>query len=128
MIEEKIEGYAFLILAVQLAFVLIGLVGIYPENTTFGGLNAYADIQNSLNSIQTMYEDISGNGLITATVIGAMMLGTGIKILFEFIIMVIVGTYPMMVSCGLPAAFALPISGIIGAVMLYGLSVKFLGR
>lgn len=130
MIENKIEGYAFTMLLIQLAFVLIGLTGIFPYSTEFAGFEAYDDIQESIDSITVMYSDISENGLfsISGAVAGAYILFNGAKILLEFILLIFLGARPLLIAVGLPSVFASCITALFDAVCIYGLSVKFLGR
>lgn len=127
-IEEKIEGYAFSMLLIQLAFVLINLTGIYPYSFEVAGFSIYDDIQDTTNSVQTMYSQVAGNGILSNAVISALMLGMGVKIVIEFIMLTLTGAYPLMVALGLPDAFALPVAALMGAVTVYGLAIKFLGR
>lgn len=125
---DKIEGYAFTMLLLQLSFVLIGLTGIFPYSMEIAGFNAAEDIQETVNSVQTMYEHIAGGGILTSMAMTAYILIMGVKIVLEFLLLTLTGAYPLMVAVGLPVVFALPISVIFGAVCVYGLAVKFLGR
>jgi hypothetical protein len=126
--DDKIQGYALSMLLLQLAFVLIGLTGIFPYSLEFAGFDAYSDIQNTVSSIQTMYEGIAGEGIISSVAITGLILLMGVKIILEFALLTLTGAYPLMVAIGLPVAFALPISVFFGVVCIYGLAVKFLGR
>jgi hypothetical protein len=127
-LETKIEGYAFTMLVIQLAFVLINLTGVYPYTLEIAGFSVYDDIQDTTTSVQTAYEQVAGNGIIAGTAITAYMLIMGVKIVLEFIMLTLTGAYPLLVALGLPEAFALPIAAIMGAVTVYGLAIKFLGR
>ncbi len=127
-IEQKIEGYAFTMLLIQLAFVLINLTGVYPYSFEVAGYSAYDDIQETTNSIRSMYADLAGGGILANTAITALMLFMGVKIVLEFIMLTLTGAYPLLVALGLPEVFALPIAALMGAVTVYGLAVKFLGR
>lgn len=126
--SDKIQSYAFTMLLLQLSFVLIGLAGIFPFSLEIAGLDVYADIQESVTDIQTSYESIADLGTWDYAKITALSLIMGVKIIFEFIILVLLGAYPLLVGIGLPVSFALPIAAMLGAVMVYQLSVKFLGR
>lgn len=128
MIENKIEGYALSMLLVQLSFVFIGLTGIYPFTMEIAGFDVYQDIQETSQSIQTMYQNVAGEGALTAVAMSGLMAIMGVKIVLEFMLLTLTGAYPLMVAMGLPAAFALPLAAFLGAVILYGLAVKFLGR
>jgi hypothetical protein len=127
-IEQKIEGYAFSMLLIQLAFVLINLTGVYPYSFEVAGFSAYNDIQETTSSVQTLYQQVAGGGILANTVITAIMLMMGVKIVLEFIMLTLTGAYPLLVALGLPAAFALPVAALMGAVTVYGLAIKFLGR
>lgn len=127
-IENKIEGYAFSMLLIQLAFVLINLTGVYPYTLEIAGFSVYDDIQETTNSIQTAYEEVAGAGFLANTAITAYMLIMGVKIVLEFIMLTLTGAYPLLVALGLPAVFALPVAALMGAVTVYGLAIKFLGR
>lgn len=127
-IEEKIEGYAFTMLILQLAFVLVNLTGVYPYTLEIAGFSVYNDIQETTASVQTMYEQVAGEGIISNVAITAMMLIMGVKIVLEFIMLTLTGAYPMMIALGVPEVFALPIAALMGAVTVYGLAIKFLGR
>lgn len=128
MSGDKIESYAFSMLILQLCFVLIGLTGVFPYSLQFAGLNISQDITDTINSIQSMYSNIAGEGIINSVAITGLILIMGVKILLEFLLLCITGAYPIMTALGLPASFALPISVIFGAVCIYTLAVKFLGR
>ena len=125
---DKIEGYAFTMLLLQLSFVLLGLTGVFPYSMELAGFNAAEDIQETVDSMQTMYENVAGEGVLTSVAMTAYILIMGVKIVLEFLLLTLTGAYPLMVAVGLPAVFALPISVILGAVCVYGLAVKFLGR
>lgn len=127
-IEEKIEGYAFSMLVIQLAFVLLNLTGVYPYTLEIAGFSVYNDITETTNSVQTMYEQVAGEGILANTVITALMLMMGVKIVLEFIMLTLTGAYPLLVALGLPEVFALPVAALMGAVTVYGLAIKFLGR
>lgn len=127
-IETKIEGYAFSMLLIQLAFVLINLTGVYPYSFEVAGFSVYDDIQDTTNSVQTAYKDVSGNGILANSAITAYILIMGVKIVLEFVILTLTGAYPLLVALGLPDAFALPVAALMGAVTVYGLAIKFLGR
>ncbi|WP_288959404.1 hypothetical protein [uncultured Aminobacterium sp.] len=127
-IEQKIEGYAFTMLVIQLAFVLINLAGLYPYTLEIAGFSVYDDIHETTNSIQTAYEEVAGAGILANTAITAYMLIMGVKIILEFLMLTLIGAYPLLVALGLPAAFAIPVAALIGAVTVYGLAIKFLGR
>lgn len=128
MTGDKIESYAFSMLIIQLCFVLLGLAGIFPFSLEIAGLNVAEDITNTVNSIQSMYENIAGEGVINSIAITGLILIMGVKILLEFLLLSITGGYPIMIALGLPGSFALPISVLMGAVCVYTLAVKFLGR
>lgn len=128
MSGDKIEGYAFSMLILQLCFVLLGLSGVFPYTLEFAGLDVTQDITDTINNIQSMYSNIAGEGIINSVAITGFILIMGVKILLEFLLLSITGAYPIMLALGLPAAFALPISFLIGAVCVYCLAVKFLGR
>lgn len=128
MNEDKIQSYAFGMLTVQLAFVLIGLTGLYPFTLEIAGLDVAGDITDTANTIQTTYQNIASEGFINSIAITGLILILGVKILLEFMVLALIGSYPMMITLGLPAAFALPISVLISAVIIYMISVKFLGR
>ena len=128
MTGDKIESYAFSMLIIQLCFVLLGLAGVFPYSLEIAGLNVASDIQDSVNTIQSMYSNIAGEGVINSIAITGLILIMGVKILLEFLLLSITGAYPIMVALGLPASFALPISVLMGAVCVYTLAVKFLGR
>lgn len=127
-IENKIEGYAFSMLLIQLAFVLINLTGVYPYTLEIAGFSVYEDIQDTTNSIQTAYKEVAGAGFLANTAITAYMLIMGVKIVLEFIMLTLTGAYPLLVALGLPEVFALPVAALMGAVTVYGLAIKFLGR
>lgn len=127
-IENKIEGYAFSMLLIQLAFVLINLTGVYPYTLEIAGISVYDDIQETTNSIQTAYKGVAGAGILANSAITAYMLIMGVKIVLEFLMLTLTGAYPLLVALGLPEVFALPIAALMGAVTVYGLAVKFLGR
>jgi len=112
----------------QLAFVLVNLTGVYPYSLEIAGFSVYDDIQETTASVQTMYEQVAGEGIISNVAITAMMLIMGVKIVLEFIMLTLTGAYPMMVALGVPEVFALPIAALMGAVTVYGLAIKFLGR
>ncbi len=128
MNSDKIEGYAFTMLLLQLSFVLIGLTGIFPYSMEFAGFNAAEDIQETVDSVQTMYENLAGEGILSSMALTAYILVMGVKIVLEFLLLTLTGAYPLMVAVGLPVVFAVPISAVLGAVCVYGLAVKFLGR
>lgn len=128
MNSDKIEGYAFTMLLLQLSFVLLGLAGIFPYSMEFAGFNAAEDIQETVDSVQTMYERLAGEGILSSMALTAYILVMGVKIVLEFLLLTLTGAYPLMVAVGLPVVFAVPISAILGAVCVYGLAVKFLGR
>jgi hypothetical protein len=125
---DKIEGYAFSMLLIQLSFVLIGFTGIYPFSMEVAGFDVYGDIQDTISSIQTMYEGVASEGIITSIAITGLILIMGTKILLEFVLLSLTGSYPLMVALGLPALFALPISALFSAVIVYMVAIKFLGR
>lgn len=128
MNSDKIQEYAFSMLLIQVAFVLIGLTGVFPFSLEVAGFDVYGDIQDSVNSIQTMYEGVAGDGIITSVAITGLILLMGVKILLEFVLLCLVGAYPLLIALGLPAVFALPISGFFSAVIVYMITIKFLGR
>lgn len=128
MSGDKIESYAFSMLILQLCFVLLGLTGVFPFSLEFAGFNISEDITETVTSIQSMYSNIAGEGIINSVAITGLILIMGVKILLEFLLLSITGAYPIMTALGLPASFALPISVLIGAVCVYTLAVKFLGR
>lgn len=128
MNSDKIEGYAFTMLLLQLSFVLLGLAGIFPYSMEFAGFNAAEDIQETVDSVQTMYERLAGEGILSSMALTAYILVMGVKIVLEFLLLTLTGAYPLMVAVGLPVVFAVPISAVLGAVCVYGLAVKFLGR
>lgn len=128
MNEDKIQSYAFSMLLIQVAFVLIGLTGVFPFSLDVAGFDVYGDIQDTVNSIQTMYEGVAGDGIITSVAITGMILIMGVKILLEFVLLCLVGAYPLMIALGLPAVFAVPIAGFLSAVIVYMITIKFLGR
>lgn len=127
-IEQKIEGYAFSMLVIQLAFVLINLAGIYPYTLEIAGFDVYADIQDTTNSIKTAFEGVSGAGILANTAVTAYMLIMGVKIVLEFLMLTLIGAYPLLTALGLPEIFALPVAALIGAVTVYALAIKFVGR
>ncbi len=127
-IEQKIEGYAFSMLLIQLAFVLINLTGVYPYSFEVAGFSVYDDIQETTTSIKTAFEGVAGAGILANSAITAYMLIMGVKIVIEFLMLTLTGAYPLLIALGLPDAFALPVSALMGAVTVYGLAVKFLGR
>ena len=126
--EDKIQAYAFFMLILQLSFVLIALSEVYPFTMEIAGMDIYGDITESIETVQNMYTDIASEGLIGSTVVAGMMLLMGLKITLEFLILVLIGAYPIMTAMGLPATFALPISLMISAICIYTLAVKFIGR
>lgn len=128
MAQDYLEKYAFSMLLLQLSLVLIGLTGVFPFSLQIAGFDVYGDIETTMNSVQTMYEGIAEGGIFSSVAISGLILFMGVKILLEFAIMVFVGTYPIMTALGLPASFALPISLFFGAVAVYGLGKKLLGR
>ena len=128
MTGDKIESYAFSMLIIQLCFVLLGLAGVFPFSLEIAGLNIASDITDTVNTIQNMYSNIAGEGVINSIAITGLILIMGVKILLEFLLLSITGGYPIMIALGLPAVFALPISVLMGAVCVYTLAVKFLGR
>ncbi|MDI9395805.1 MAG: hypothetical protein QM426_10525 [Euryarchaeota archaeon] len=125
---DKVRGYAFTMLLIQLAFLLLGLTGLYPYRFEIAGFDVYEDINKTTTEIQEMYSSVAGGGTLAYAAITTMTLLMGVKILLEFLILVVIGAYPILTTLGLPAAFALPISAIISAIMLYELVYKFLGR
>ncbi|MDP4225235.1 MAG: hypothetical protein Q8910_02500 [Bacteroidota bacterium] len=128
MNSDKIQEYAFSMLIIQVAFVLIGLTGVFPFSLEIAGFDVYGDIQDSVNSIQTMYEGVAGEGIISSVMITGFILLIGVKILLEFVFLCLVGAYPLMIALGLPAVFAVPIAGFLSAVIVYMITIKFLGR
>lgn len=128
MNSDKIQEYAFAMLLIQVSFVLIGLTGVFPFSLEIAGFDVYGDIQDSVSSIQTMYEGVAGEGILTSVAITGLILIMGVKILLEFVLLCLVGAYPLMIALGLPAVFALPIAGFLSAVIVYMITVKFLGR
>lgn len=128
MNEDKIQSYAFSMLLIQVSFVLIGLTGIFPFSLEIAGFDVYGDIQDTVNSIQTMYEGVAGDGILTSVAITGLILIMGVKILLEFVLLCLVGAYPLMIALGLPAVFAVPIAGFISVVIVYMITIKFLGR
>lgn len=125
---DQIERYAFSMLLLQLSLVLVGLTGIFPFSLQVAGFDVYGDISGTMASVQTMYEGIAGAGVLSSMAITGLILLMGVKIVFEFVLMVFVGTYPILTAFGLPVVFALPISLFFGALALYGLATKLLGR
>lgn len=123
MSGDKIEAYAFSMLIIQLCFVLLGLSGVFPYSLEFAGLDITKDITDT-----SMYNNIAGEGIINSVAITGLILILGVKIILEFLVLSILGAYPIMAALGLPGSFALPISFLIGAVCIYTLAVKFLGR
>lgn len=115
-------------LLLQLSLILIGLTGVFPFSLQIAGFDVYGDISETMNSVQTMYEGIAEGGIFSSAVITAFILLMGVKIILEFAIMVFLGTYPIMTAIGLPTSFAFPISLFFGAVAVYGLGRKLLGR
>lgn len=128
MNTDKIQGYAFSMLIIQLSFVLVGLSGIFPFSLEVAGVDVYADIQKTADSIRTTYQDLGGGGIASTMVVSGIILFYGVKICLEFFILVFIGAGPFLVALGVPLEFALPISLVIGAVCVYTLAVKFLGR
>lgn len=126
--SDKIRGYAFSMLLIQLSFLLVGLAGIFPYSFELAGFDVYGDITETTTEVQTMYESVADGGTLAYAAISAMVLLMGVKIILEFFILIILGAYPLMLGVGLPATFALPIASFIGALMLYELVYKFLGR
>lgn len=128
MNEDKIQSYAFSMLVIQLSFVLLGFTGVFPFSLEVAGLDIAGDIQDTSNTIQTTYENIASEGIINSIAITGLILIMGAKILLEFMLLAITGSYPLMVALGLPSVFALPISVLFSAVIIYMISIKFLGR
>ncbi|MCQ1534843.1 hypothetical protein FTO70_03880 [Methanosarcina sp. KYL-1] len=125
---DKLKGYAFSMMLLQLSLVLLGLTEVYPFSLEIAGFDVYGDITETMTSIQTMFSGIAENGVLTSVAISGMVLLMGVKVVLEFALMVIVGTYPIMTAMGLPGTFALPISLFFGTVAIYGLAMKLLGR
>lgn len=128
MAQDYLEKYAFSMLLLQLSLILIGLTGVFPFSLQIAGFDVYGDISETITSVQTMYEGIAEGGIFSSVAISGLILFMGVKILLEFAIMVFVGTYPIMTALGLPSSFALPISLFFGAIAVYGLGKKLLGR
>ena len=122
--NDKIESYAFSMLLFQLSLVLIGLTEVFPFSLEVAGFDVYGDISGTMTAIQTMFGGIAEAGVLSSIAITGLILLMGIKIILEFVLMVLVGTYPIMCAVGLPVVFALPFSLFFGAVAVYGLAGK----
>ena len=117
MITENLQRYAYYMMFINLAFLLLNIAGIFQVSMSVAGFDAIEEMNDTFNGIKTKFE-AAGNSLEYVLVVGFMLI-EGVKLIILFIIMVFTGLAVIFELLGVPALMYGPIVTVIDAVILY---------
>jgi hypothetical protein len=117
MVRENLQKYVYVLLFIHLSFVLVNLSGFFPVTLEIAGFDVIDNVSTTMEEIQSTFSE-SASGLDYMVMAGFLVFN-GVKLLIGFVMLTLAGPAPIMGLLGVPAAIYLPISGVIGAVVLY---------
>jgi len=117
MVRENLQKYVYVLLFIHLSFVLVNLSGFFPVTLEIAGFDVIDNVSTTMEEIQSTFSE-SASGLDYMVMAGFLVVN-GVKLLIGFVMLTLAGPAPIMGLLGVPAEIYLPISGVIGAVVLY---------
>lgn len=117
MITENLQKFAYVMMFVNIAFLLMNTAGFFPVAYTVGGYDAIEDLTSTITDITTQFEG-AGNSLEYLLVAGFMLI-MGVKIIILFLILVFFGLGAIMAVLGIPAVIYAPIIVVVDCIILY---------
>lgn len=117
MITENLQKYAYVMMFVNLAFILVNIAGIFTISYTVGGYDAIEDITDTISGITGKFEN-AGNSLEYILVVGFMVI-EGVKLIILFILLVFFGLAAIFEVLGVPVLLYGPIVVVVDAIILY---------
>lgn len=117
MVRENLQKYVYVLLFIHLSFVLVNLSGFFPVTLDIAGFDVIGDVTATMEEIEETFEN-SASGLDYMVMAGFLIV-SGVKLLIGFVALTLAGPAPIMDLLGVPSVIYLPISGVIGAVVLY---------
>ena len=117
MVRENLQKYVYVLLFIHLSFVLVNLSGFFPVTLEIADFDVIDNVSTTMEEIQSTFSE-SASGLDYMVMAGFLVVN-GVKLLIGFVMLTLAGPAPIMGLLGVPAGIYLPISGVIGAVVLY---------
>lgn len=117
MISENVQKYAYAMMFINLAFILVNVAGIFSISYTIGGYDAIEDITDSISEITTKFQN-AGNTLQYILVVGFMII-EGVKLIILFLLLAFFGLAAIFEVLSVPVIIYGPIIVVINAIILY---------
>lgn len=117
MITENLQRYAYFLMFVNLAVMVINIGGFFPIHYTIAGYDVMESIVNDVDSIVSGFEN-AGNSLEYLLVAGFAIIN-GIQIIIKFLLLVLAGLAGIAAMMGIPAIIYTPIVVAVDAIILY---------
>lgn len=121
-----LRPYAFIMLFVNLGFILVNLTGLFPITLELGGVQVIGNMNDDVTQLQTTFQSAS-SGLDYLQISGYVIFIGG-KLIIQFFAMAFLGFGAILDTIGFPAAITAPISVVLGAILLYELGMLLMGR
>lgn len=115
--EDTLRKYAYYLMVVNIAAILINIAGFFPVHYTIGGYDAMQAIVNNIGDITSAFSNAS-HGLDYLLVAGFAIIN-GIQILLNFLLLVFGGLGGIAAAIGIPAIMYLPVVVMIDAIIIY---------
>lgn len=120
MFYENLQKYAYTMMFINIAFIIVNLAGIFPIAYTVDGYSGITDMQNNIERINTTFNNASNSGSsLEYVAVIAILLIEGVLILVKFLMLVFTGLAGIFSMLGVPAVFYVPIVAVVDAIVLY---------
>lgn len=122
--EDTLRKFAYYLMVVNIAAILLNISGFFPIHYTIGGYDAMQGIVDNISDLTAAFSNAS-QGLDYLFVVGFAIIN-GIQILLNFILLVFGGLAGIAALFGIPAIMYLPIVVMIDAIIIYDFANKIL--
>jgi len=122
MFYENLQKYAYTMMFVNIAFIIVNIAGIFPIAYTVAGYPAIESLQKDITEIDTKFQLATGssNPLQYLDAI-ALLLINGVKILLKFLMLIFAGLAGIFSMLGVPGIMYTPLVAVVDAIILYDL-------
>jgi hypothetical protein len=122
MFYENLQKYAYTMMFLNIAFMIVNIAGIFPIAYTIAGYPVIESLQGDITTINTQFQQATGsNNPLEYIEAIAILLINGVKILLKFLLMVFAGLAGIFSILSVPGLIYTPIVAVIDAIILYDL-------
>jgi hypothetical protein len=120
MFAENLQKYAYVMMFINIAFIIVNIAGIFPIAYTVAGYPAIEKMQDEITEIDSKFQKATGssNPLEYLEAI-AFLLINGVQVLLKFLLLIFAGLASIFAMLGVPAVFYIPIVAVVDAIVLY---------